>query len=465
MLARSHGPRLDHNQENPRLHKTPARAGKNAAAAPLAGPAPVTGGKGVLTQMARSGRVLGAKDRNQGKVGVAESAGLLFPDKPVASTSQAQAGPSCAPRQQPPHQQFKTPLPNKTLRPLQDMCTPATGVRARHAPPLVLGSPDVSMEEDVKEQQPEPEIEEDREVEYAGPSARDYDEPYIPDHPEPDYTTAGYGKALRATPLVPMDDPADWLLQDEAERGLFRAEMEDSLQLSQYDEFDAPGPLFPTPKRRAPLAAKPANGASSTPSTIARTRMTAVVSSAASASARTGTPLSSAAARRPLLSSTSAASAPLRRAPLGSTSTLGASARGNRPPSSTLTASTLSLSAARAPLSGGKGTQTGSRASSTREHLAPVSAAPAPRARPPPLTLSRPTSSTSLRSASGSATGATLSPAQASAKRKADAEAAERELGIFGVVDSADDLEVMEGMGALGFGDEEPGEFRLDLEL
>lgn len=77
MLARSHGPRLDHNQENPRLHKTPARVGKNAAAAPLAGPAPVTGGKGVLTQTARSGRVLGAKDRNQGKAGAAGQSVLL----------------------------------------------------------------------------------------------------------------------------------------------------------------------------------------------------------------------------------------------------------------------------------------------------------------------------------------------------------------------------------------------------
>lgn len=71
MLARSQGPRLDPNQENPHRqpHKTPARpalAGKNAT---TAGPAPVTGGKGVLGQTARTGRVLGAKDRNQGKHG------------------------------------------------------------------------------------------------------------------------------------------------------------------------------------------------------------------------------------------------------------------------------------------------------------------------------------------------------------------------------------------------------------
>ncbi|PRQ76127.1 hypothetical protein AAT19DRAFT_13149 [Rhodotorula toruloides] len=71
MLARSQGPRLDPNQENPHRqpHRTPARpalTGKNTA---TAGPAPVTGGKGVLGQTARTGRVLGAKDRNQGKQG------------------------------------------------------------------------------------------------------------------------------------------------------------------------------------------------------------------------------------------------------------------------------------------------------------------------------------------------------------------------------------------------------------
>lgn len=71
MLARSHGPRLDHNAENagPHLHhKTPARplAGKSGQGGG-AGGAPVTGGKGALMTTARTGRVLGAKDRNLGK--------------------------------------------------------------------------------------------------------------------------------------------------------------------------------------------------------------------------------------------------------------------------------------------------------------------------------------------------------------------------------------------------------------
>lgn len=182
----------------------------------------MTGGKSALQQQtAKSGRVLGAKDRNGGKNGqqgassrclspggafvergrararagvgglasecsmscsrlhetdgsplLADPSTLLFPAKPGASTSQAQPGPSCAPR--PVQQQFKTPLPNKTLRPAQELRTPATALRPRHAPALMLGSPDVSMDVDVEQDQHEPQEEEDREVEYAGPSARDY---------------------------------------------------------------------------------------------------------------------------------------------------------------------------------------------------------------------------------------------------------------------------------------------------
>jgi hypothetical protein len=92
-----------------------------------------------------------------------EPAALLFPGKP----SNAQAGPSCAP-------QFRTPGPRKTLRSSVEMCTPATGVRPRNAPPLMLSeqSPDVSMEMDEGAEAREIDLE--AEVEYAGPSARDY---------------------------------------------------------------------------------------------------------------------------------------------------------------------------------------------------------------------------------------------------------------------------------------------------
>lgn len=66
MLARSHGSRLNHNAENPGgghlPHKTPARPVAGKSAAP-----PATVGKGALQNTARSGRVLGAKDRNLAK--------------------------------------------------------------------------------------------------------------------------------------------------------------------------------------------------------------------------------------------------------------------------------------------------------------------------------------------------------------------------------------------------------------
>ncbi|BGP49047.1 hypothetical protein JCM10450v2_004926 [Rhodotorula kratochvilovae] len=457
MLARSHGPRLDHNQENPHAHlhhKTPARAGKPSAAA---GPAPVTGGKGVLQQTAKGGRVLGAKDRNGGKTGQQDPSALLFTGKPGASTSQAHAGPSCAPR--PAQQQFKTPLPNKTFRPQQDLRTPATALRPRHAPPQMLGSPDVSMEEDVEEQAHEPQEEEDREVEYAGPSARDYDEPYIPDHPEPDYKTAGFGAAVKSMPFVAMEDPADWAREDAQERSLFKAELDAGMkEHADLASLDSPQPLFPAPKRRAPLASKPANAPSAASAALSRSRAPSTLGgSSSTASARKPALGASSAARRPLAASGTPAST--RRPEMTASSSM---LRGGAPAPSRLgmSSSKPGLSAPSKPLS----------AAPQRRPLASVSSASsssaATRPRPPPLTLSRPASSVSLRSAA-SGSSALRSPAQLAAERKAAQQAAERELGIFGLVDSegGDVLEGMEdAVGAFRFGDEE-GEFRLELDL
>lgn len=70
-----------------------------------------------------------------------------------------------------------------------------------------------------------------------------------------------------------------------------------------------------------------------------------------------------------------------------------------------------------------------------------------------------------------------MSPAQLAAKRQADLEAAERELGAFGLADRDEGgLEVLlsgfegDGLSQRGFGDEstgagEAGEFRLSLDL
>ncbi|GAA6055783.1 hypothetical protein JCM3770_004799 [Rhodotorula araucariae] len=456
MLARSHSSRLDHNQENPHAHlhhKTPARAGKSAAAAP--GPAPVTGGKGVLHQTAKSGRVLGAKDRNGGKAGQQDPTALLFTGKPGASNSQAQAGPSCAPRHA--QQQFKTPLPNKTFRSRQDLRTPATGVRPRHAPPQMLGSPDVSMEADVEEQAQEPQEEEDREVEYAGPSAREYDEPYTPDHPEPDYKTAGFGAAIKSMPLVAMEDPADWAREDAKERGLFKAELDEApMEHPFLASLDSPQPLFPAPKRRTPLTSKSANTPSAASTTFLRSRAPSALS------ASTGAPPArklafgaSTAVRRPLGSSSTPATT--RRPTMASSSS---APRGGAPAPSRLgmASSKPSLTAPSKPATSAAAVRKALSSASS------LSSGGVTRPRPAPLTLSRPASSTSLRSAT-SGSGALASPALLAAQRKAETQAAERELGIFGIVESEGALEGMEeGMGAFRFGDEE-GEFRLDLDL
>ncbi|GAA5931677.1 hypothetical protein JCM3775_006920 [Rhodotorula graminis] len=465
MLGRSQSTRFDHNQENPHAHlhhKTPARAGK---AGPSAGPAPVTGGKGALQQQtAKSGRVLGAKDRNGGKNGQPDPSTLLFSAKPGASTSQAQAGPSCAPR--PVQQQFKTPLPNKTFRPAQELRTPATALRPRHAPSLMLGSPDVSMDLDVEEEEQEQQEEEDREVEYAGPSARDYDEPYLPDFPVPDFKTAGYGAAVRSMPLAGVEDAADWAEQDALERSSFKAELDEGVtEHSALSAPAAPQPLFPAPKRRAPLGAKPANTSYLSSSVSGRAHgTTSLAGSSAASSARKAPAGSALAPRRPVAAST-AASAP------GSTRTSGpasskAPLRGGmqppsklgpmstKPGSSTATKATSasSLGASRPLLA---------RATSTASSLLGSSAA---RPRPPPLALplSRPASSSSLRSAN-STSAAPLSPAQVAARRKADEQAAERELGVFGLVeDDGVDLAALE---AFQFGDEDSFKLDLDIEL
>ncbi|GAA5911857.1 hypothetical protein JCM6882_005219 [Rhodosporidiobolus microsporus] len=458
MLARSHGLRLDHNQENPALHshsqhhtlptKTPARAGKSAA--------PVTGGKGVLTT-AKTGRVLGAKDRNQGKRDANEPTGLLFPGKPSTS----QAGPS---------QQFKTPAPSKTLRPLQDMCTPATGVRPKHAPQLMLAtpSPDVSME--VDEHEPVEEEEIDREVEYAGGSARDYDEPFIPDHPEPDYRTAGFGDALRGLSLGGMEQYSEWDERDAVERGGVKIVLDDDVSKpSSLAHSPSSQPLFPVPSaRRAPLSAKLSNCGLSTPNvpSASRTRPQSALSGSATLSSRK--PLTSASsstappsARRPLASSSSTSMKPpssTSHRPLAPSSSTGLrSTPSSSRPTSSLASSKISLSSGASSLSKPSAAPT----STSR----PSSAASLTRPRPAALSLSRPSSAASVRSASASGAKSALSPPVQSAfeASKAQREQEERDLGVFGVTDEG----VEDAL--LDFGGEAEMEaaeaFRLDLEL
>ncbi|GAA5867100.1 hypothetical protein JCM8547_006239 [Rhodosporidiobolus lusitaniae] len=446
MLSRSHGLRLDHNQENPTAGpshhlptKTPTRAGKGAASL-----APATGGKGPLTTV-KGGRVLGVKDRNGGKRDANEPAALLFPNKPSTS----QAGPSCQP--------FKTPADRKTLRPAAEMCTPATGVRPRNAPPLMLStpSPDVSME--VDEQQPEAEEESDKEVEYAGASARDYDEPFIPDHPEPDYRQAGFGASLRGMPYGLQEDPAEWSERDEIERSNVKVGLDEELkQDAALGTSPSSQPFFPIPpKHRAALQLKTTNATSS----ISSTPNASTPNASNTASKRLVPPPSSSILRKSLNGATPSSS--LRRAPTPSSSRFGAVPSTAKRPTSSTSTSTLRSTAPLRPASSLSSTKpflASSTLRKTGEPLCPSSVASLSRPRGTPLPPSRPGSAASIRSngASGSKGSTTSTVEDAQLKQ----EQQERELGMFGVV--ADDLDAL-----LDFGEEGALEtaFKFDLEL
>ncbi|POY71099.1 hypothetical protein BMF94_5856 [Rhodotorula taiwanensis] len=459
MLARSHGPRLDHNAENPgafQHHKTPARPIAGKGAAPQAGPDTV--GKGALLNTAWSGRVLGAKDRNLGK-GEQDSTGLLFPGgKP--STSQAQAGPSsCAPR--PVRQQaFKTPLPNKTLRQLapQDLRTPATALRPKRAPLRELDSPDVSIDADVNEQPKEPEEEEDREVEYAGASARDYDEPYIPDWDEPDYKTAGYGDMLRSLPFGRFIDVEEALRQDQVELDSYRATLDEEIPPPPcLLDSEADQPIFPLPKTRAPLAAQPSTAR---PVQVPRGTSTGALGRSAPGSSTSRTPLGASGGSVRLQGSNAAPGS--RPRPQAAAPSLIRSTLVKQSGQQQASASSMRPPAGAAPIRKPLATSSSSArpGAPVRPRLAPTGSARG---------LSSPAGST-LRSN-------VMSPAQLAAKRQADLEAAERELGAFGLADRDEGgLEVLlsgfegDGLSQRGFGDEstgagEAGEFRLSLDL
>lgn len=55
------------------------------------------------------------------------------------------------------------------------------------------------------------------------------DEPYVPDWDEPDYKTAGIGAALRAIPWGKLGDVDEWLQQEELERRMFKATLDDEI--------------------------------------------------------------------------------------------------------------------------------------------------------------------------------------------------------------------------------------------
>jgi hypothetical protein len=464
---------------------------------------------------------------NASSAPLADSTGLLFPGaKP--STSQAQAGPSsCAPRPAQQQQQpFKTPLPNKTLRRLapQDLRTPATALRPKRAPPLELDSPDVSMEADAEQQPVEPQEEEDREVEYAGASARDYgallspprirqrsgkeahdqhftrtDEPYVPDWDEPDYKTAGIGAALRAIPWGKLGDVDEWLQQEELERRMFKATLDDEIpapacesqtsycryqpamltlpRADLHDQDDADQPMFPLPKVRAPLAGKSRNQVGS-PATSTRPRPGAPAPGNAGLSASNARKQlgASAAARLPMSAGPNRPRPPLSQT--SSQSSLRASAlqRSSAQASSTMMPPP---SMTRKPLTSqaiGGSSSAARLASSTNS--APIRPT-RPRLAPTGLGRAMSSPAVTMNRLGGPAQqqGSSVSAAQLAANRRAELDAAEKALGAFGIVDSdsagidalLSELED-DGLAARGFGDEAlvpaaDSEFRLDLDL
>ncbi|ORY89674.1 hypothetical protein BCR35DRAFT_300085 [Leucosporidium creatinivorum] len=417
MLSRSQRSNL--NQENPQLrpHSNSLHPTKTPARQALAGPSKsgLTGGKGLQTTTAKAaGRVLGAKDGNKGK-GAAEST-LLFPGK--TSTSTSSAGPSCAPVKPAP-----APFLPSQLR------TPSPGLH-KFAP--LSFSPEVEPDVEVEQEEQELDLSEDREVQLAGKSSADYDEPFEPDFPLPNFKAAGFGAAFRATPFFPCEDLAEWEKRDEEERKAFKAELDEEIIKDDFIDslFDSTKPIFPVPKRQA-LSSKTTN----TSSAASRGRPTSVLSNSTNR-------------RPPALGAPSTVSRPpstLRKVSPAVASTLRQS---NAPPASTKSSLGVKPSAARAP-----------PASSLSRSLGPSTAAPRPR--PPlagaksasavPSRLSK-TSSSSLKTLNE---GGTPMPKQ-KGSLVGDAEA-ERELGIWGIEDT--------GLGLLehGLEMEEREEFAFEL--
>ncbi|GAA6012865.1 hypothetical protein JCM11491_006205 [Sporobolomyces phaffii] len=454
MLQRPRG--LDHNQENSHAmagpshhnHKTPARPGK--------GPATVTGGKGVLPPTAGRG-VLGRKDGNQGKGGgPGKDPALLFPSKPSTSS----AGPS-----QPPS--FKTPAPKpRSLRPLADLQTPATALRPKRAPVLVP-SPEAErvVEVDVEaEEQAKLQAMMQNDVEYAGPSATDYEEPYEPECEVTDYKQANYGDLLRAMSFNGLETQEEWEARDAIERLQVEFPLEESLQIDSDPVEDDSAPLFPVPAskmpaapvRRAPLASKPSQNALTS----------SIRSSTALPPSRKPLNPSNSSLRRPALQpSLSAPSTATRRALASST------ARPIPPPQTSSLSRSTTATAARKPLA--------ASTSSTRPASSLSQSSSQSRSRPPLLaSTTRKPSFTAARPAS-SASALAAQKAQESkarAARKAREDAEEERLGAFGLTSDRDGGDVVDGLllgdgvlelgaaGAFAFGDDGQS-FELDLGL
>lgn len=68
----------------------------------------------------------------------------------------------------------------------------------------------------------------------------------MPDWDEPDYKTLGLGAALRAIPWGKLGDIDEWMQQDELERRMFKATLDDEIPVParQWSQTS----LSPTPR-------------------------------------------------------------------------------------------------------------------------------------------------------------------------------------------------------------------------
>lgn len=322
------------------------------------------------------------------------------------------------------------------------------------------------------------------------------DEPYVPDWDEPNYKTAGIGAALRAIPWGKLGDVDEWLQQEELERRMFKATLDDEIpapaceceilyrhlarviltppRADLHDQDDGDQPMFPLPKVRAPLAGKSRNQVHS-PATSTRLRPGAPAPGQAGLSAsNTRKPLgASAAARLPMSAGPNRPRPPL--AQTSSQSSLRASAmqRSSAQASSTIMPPP---STTRKPLTsqaiGGPPTVARLASSTNSAPMRPT------RPRLAPTGSGRAMSSPALsvnRLGGPAQQGSSVSAAHLAAHRRAELEAAEKALGAFGIVDSDNagvdallsELED-DGLAARGFGDEAlvpAADFRLDLDI
>ncbi|KAK4054346.1 hypothetical protein OIO90_003579 [Microbotryomycetes sp. JL221] len=135
--------------------------------------------------------------------------------------------------------------------------TPSPGVR-RSA--VLNFSPESELESQMEPE--EPPIDLDQEVEYAGPSALAFEEPFY-DPNIPDFKTTGFGETIRALPLLPCEDYDEWATKNDEEIRMHKVELDfESLEFdknnAQHHSDDTSRPAFPLPKRTA-LQAKSSN--------------------------------------------------------------------------------------------------------------------------------------------------------------------------------------------------------------